>query len=196
MIKLLFDRVFALFGILILLPAFLLIAIWIQIDSRGGVFFKQVRVGKNGQRFDLLKFRTMRPASEVGGKLTVGARDPRITKAGYFLRKYKIDELPQLWNVLIGEMSFVGPRPEVPEYVALYTEEQKAVLAVRPGITDEASLVYFEENELLSQSDDPYQTYVEVVMPEKLRINLDYLKRRSFFTDLGVIAKTIKRIVS
>ena len=153
-------------------------------------------MGLKGRHFGLLKFRTMRPLSEQQGKLTVGAKDPRITSAGYFLRKYKLDELPQLWNVLIADMSFVGPRPEVPEYVELYNEEQWKVLSVRPGITDEASLAFFEENELLSKSDDPQKTYVDEIMPAKLKINLEYIRRRSFNRDLGVILKTLNRIIS
>ena len=196
MIKFAFDRVFSFLGIAFLLPLFLGIAIWIGIDSRGGIFFVQERVGLKGRHFGLLKFRTMFPLSEQHGKLTVGAKDPRVTSAGYFLRKYKLDELPQLWNVLIADMSFVGPRPEVPEYVALYSEEQWKVLQVRPGITDEASIAYFEESELLSKSADPRKTYIEEVMPAKLKMNLEYLKRRSYIRDLEVIAKTLKRIIS
>jgi len=196
MIKFLFDRIAALLAIIILLPLLLVIAIWVTVDSPGGAFFVQTRVGKNGRHFGLLKFRTMRPLSEKGGKLTVGSNDPRITKSGLILRKYKIDELPQLFNVLVGDMSFVGPRPEVPEYVALYTPEQRKVLTVRPGITDEASLAYFNENEILSQSADPEKTYIEEVMPAKIELNLAYLQRRSFLKDLGVIVKTLKRIAS
>jgi len=196
MIKFLFDRIAALLAIIILLPLLLVIAIWVTVDSPGGAFFVQTRVGKNGRHFGLLKFRTMRPLSEKGGKLTVGSNDPRITKSGLILRKYKIDELPQLFNVLVGDMSFVGPRPEVPDYVAHYNEEQRKVLAVRPGITDEASLAYFDENDILLNSPHPEKTYLEVVMPAKIELNLAYLKKRSFMKDLGVIAKTIKRIVS
>lgn len=196
MIKFLFDRIAAAAGLLILLPLLLFIAIWVMVDSPGGSFFVQTRVGKNGRHFGLLKFRTMRPLSEKGGKLTVGSNDPRITKAGRFLRKYKLDELPQLFNVLIADMSFVGPRPEVPEYVDRYTAEQQKVLAVRPGITDEASLAYFNENDILSNSPDPEKTYLEIVMPAKIELNLAYLRKRSFLKDLGVIAKTLKRIVS
>ncbi len=196
MIKFLFDRIMAALGILFLLPLFFAIIIWVMLDSKGGSFFVQTRVGKNGRHFGLLKFRTMRPLSEKGGKLTVGSNDPRITEAGYFLRKYKLDELPQLFNVLIGDMSFVGPRPEVPEYVDRYTAEQRKVLAVRPGITDEASLAYFNENDILSNSPDPEKTYLEIVMPAKIELNLAYLRKRSFLKDLGVIAKTLKRIVS
>jgi len=196
MIKFLFDRIAALVGIIILLPLLFSIAIWVMLDSKGGAFFVQTRVGKNGRHFGLLKFRTMRPLSEKTGKLTVGSNDPRITNAGQFLRKYKLDELPQLLNVLIGDMSFVGPRPEVPEYVAYYTTEQRKVLSVRPGITDEASLAYFSENDILSNSPHPEKTYLEIVMPAKIELNLAYLRKRSFLKDLGVIAKTLKRIIS
>jgi lipopolysaccharide/colanic/teichoic acid biosynthesis glycosyltransferase len=196
MIKFLFDRVVAALGILFLLPLLLVVVIWVVLDSRGGAFFVQTRVGKDGRHFGLLKFRTMRPLSEQSGKLTVGSSDPRITRSGLVLRKYKIDELPQLWNVLIADMSFVGPRPEVPEYVARYNLGQRAVLNVRPGITDEASLAYFNENELLSKSANPEKTYLEEIMPAKIELNLAYLKRRSFFSDLGVIIRTLKRIVS
>ena len=196
MIKFLFDRVMASLGILFFLPLFFPIAIWIMLDSSGGPFFVQTRVGQNGRYFGLLKFRTMRPLSEAGGKLTVGSHDPRITRVGYFLRKYKLDELPQLFNVFIADMSFVGPRPEVPEYVARYNSEQKAVLTVRPGITDEASLAYFNENEILAKSTNPEKTYLEEIMPAKIELNLAYLKRRSFLSDIGVILRTLGRIVS
>ncbi len=196
MIKFLFDRIAAFFGLVLLLPVFLILSLWVAFDSKGGVFYRQERVGKDGKVFKLLKFRTMRPLSDKQGKLTIGSRDPRVTKAGFFLRKYKIDELPQLWNVLVSDMSLVGPRPEVSEYVALYNSEQRQVLKVRPGITDEASLIYFNENEILRQSENPERTYREEVMPEKIRINLAYLKKRSFLTDLGVIFRTIGRIFS
>jgi lipopolysaccharide/colanic/teichoic acid biosynthesis glycosyltransferase len=196
MIKFLFDRIMAALGILFLLPLFFAIAVWVMLDSKGGAFFVQTRVGKNGRHFGLFKFRTMRPLSEKAGKLTVGSKDPRITNAGHFLRKYKLDELPQLFNVFNADMSFVGPRPEVPEYVAHYTAEQRKVLTVRPGITDDASLAYFNENDILSSSPNPENTYLETIMPAKLELNLAYLKRRNFFTDLAVIAKTLKRIVS
>jgi len=196
MIKFLFDRIMSALGILFLLPLLFAITICVMLNSKGGAFFVQTRVGKNGRHFGLFKFRTMRPLSEAGGKLTVGSNDPRITSVGHFLRKYKLDELPQLFNVLIADMSFVGPRPEVPEYVAHYDERQKQVLQVRPGITDEASLAYFNENEILSRSPNPEKTYIDEVMPAKIELNLAYLKKRNFFKDLGVIAKTLKRIAS
>jgi len=196
MIRDLFDQFLALLGILILLPLFIVLSLWVALDSRGGIFYKQERIGFNGKPFRLIKFRTMRPASDAKGKLTIGDRDPRITRAGYFLRKYKLDELPQLINVLKGDMHFVGPRPEVDEYVRLYTPEQKKVLSVKPGITDYASLKYFKESELLATSKNPRETYIREVMPEKLRINLEYIDRRSFAEDLKIIFKTIGRILS
>jgi lipopolysaccharide/colanic/teichoic acid biosynthesis glycosyltransferase len=196
MMRDLFDQLLALLGILILLPFFILISVWIILDSKGGAFYIQQRMGLNGKPFGLIKFRTMRPDSDLKGKLTVGDRDPRITNAGYFLRKYKLDELPQLFNVLNGTMRFVGPRPEVEEYVDLYTSEQKKVLTVKPGITDYASLKYFKESELLAKSHNPRQTYIEEIMPEKIRINLEYIERKSFSEDLKIIFKTIGRIFS
>lgn len=194
--KYVFDRVVAVLASVVLLPLFLIISLWIVIDSPGSAFFTQKRVGKDGRIFGLIKFRTMRPDTEKEGKLTVGTTDKRITRAGQILRKYKLDELPQLWNVALAEMSFVGPRPEVPEYVSLYTPEQRKVLKVRPGITDEASLAYFEENDLLAQSSDPEETYIREIMPAKIRINLNYLERRSFLSDLKVIFRTLKRILT
>lgn len=196
MMKYIFDRVVAILASVILLPFFLIISLWIVIDSPGPAFFTQKRVGKDGRIFGLIKFRTMRPDTEKEGKLTVGTTDKRITRAGRILRKYKLDELPQLWNVALAEMSFVGPRPEVPEYVSLYTHEQRKVLKVRPGITDEASLAYFEENDLLAQSSNPEETYIREIMPAKIRINLNYLERRSFLSDLKVIFRTLKRILT
>lgn len=194
MAKFLFDRVGALILVALLFPVWILIPLWIVLDSKGPPFFVQRRVGKGGKIFGLVKFRTMRPRSEESGKLTVGNRDPRVTRAGAFLRKYKLDELPQLFNVLIGRMSFVGPRPEVPEFVALYDDRQKAVLNVRPGITDYASLRYFDENEILARSRNPKETYIREIMPEKLEINLEYLARRSFPEDLRIIGMTVSRI--
>lgn len=189
-----FDIIFSFFGLLALFPFFLLIGIWILIDSPGGIFYRQTRVGRNNRDFRLWKFRSMRPDSDKKGLLTVGGRDPRITNSGYFIRKYKIDELPQLINVLTGDMSFVGPRPEVRKYVDLYNEEQKRVLLVRPGITDVASLEYFEENELLGKSSDPERTYIDEIMPAKLKLNLQYIDKANLGTDLSMIFKTIARI--
>lgn len=191
MVKRAFDIVISAAALLLLLPILLLLALAVAVTSPGGAFFRQVRVGKNGRAFRLLKFRTMRPGSEAKGQITVGGRDPRITGIGYFLRKTKLDELPQLINVLVGDMSIVGPRPEVPKYVALYTLEQRAVLNVRPGITSAASIAYIDENELLGRSADPERTYVEQVMPAKLALDLDYVKHHGLLHDLRIIGRTI-----
>jgi lipopolysaccharide/colanic/teichoic acid biosynthesis glycosyltransferase len=190
-----FDRSLSLILLLIFCPVLLVIAIAILFDNGPPVFYLQERVGLKGRPFRIIKFRTMRPGSDQDLKLTVGDRDPRITRTGYFLRKYKLDELPQLINVLTGDMSFVGPRPEVPEYVRLYTEDQKIVLTVRPGITDNASIEYIDENELLSRSEDAEKEYIENVMPSKLAINIDYLGRSGFFSDLGVLFRTLLTVL-
>ena len=189
------DILFSLFGLLVLLPFFVVIAIVIAIDSKGGVFFLQTRVGKNNKDFKLFKFRTMRVDAESKGQLTIGGRDNRITKAGYFLRKYKLDELPQLLNVLLGDMSLVGPRPEVRKYVDMYTTEQLQVLSVKPGITDYASIKYADESELLAKAENPEQFYIQTVMPDKLAINLQYIKNRSFGADIAILFKTIGKIL-
>ena len=194
MLKRLFDIVFSLLGLILLLPVFILLALLIIADSRGGVFYNQIRVGKNNKDFLLYKFRTMRPGADQKGLLTVGGRDPRVTAVGYFLRKFKLDELPQLFNVLNGSMSLVGPRPEVRKYVNLYNEEQKQVLKVRPGITDYASLEYFKENELLALSADPEKTYIEEVMPAKLKLNKRYLEQSGILTDIKIIFRTIGKV--
>jgi lipopolysaccharide/colanic/teichoic acid biosynthesis glycosyltransferase len=194
--KRIFDFIFSLVLIVVLSPLLLVFALAVVLDSKGGAFFGQIRVGKDGKHFKLWKFRTMRPNSESSGQITVGARDNRITRVGYYLRKYKMDELPQLWNVLVGDMSVVGPRPEVPKYVALYNTEQMRVLSVRPGITDYASLEYFEESELLAKATDPHKTYVEEIMQKKLALNLQYVESHSFLGDLKIILKTALRIVS
>lgn len=195
MAKRLFDIFFSLVFILFFSPLFLIIMIFIVIESQGGAFYRQVRVGKNNRDFKIFKFRTMRVGAEKGGLLTVGGRDPRVTRVGYYLRRYKLDELPQLFNVLLNDMSFVGPRPEVRRYVEMYNDEQKRVLLVKPGITDPASISYIDENEILSKADDPEATYIKEVMPAKLAINLAYLNRRSFFTDLGVLFQTAQKII-
>lgn len=194
MIRLL-DILFSFFGLLVLSPFLIIIAVWIVLDSPGGAFFNQTRVGKSGREFKLHKFRTMRPDSEGKGQLTVGMRDPRITSIGHFLRAYKLDELPQLLNVLKGHMSLVGPRPEVPKYVALYSDHQRKVLSVKPGITDEASLQYFRENELLAQSDDPEKTYIEEIMPAKIGLNMDFVEQPSISAYFSVIFRTLLKIV-
>ncbi|MDD2634431.1 MAG: sugar transferase [Bacteroidales bacterium] len=193
--KRVFDIIFAFLGLLALLPLFLIISILIIIDSKGGVFYRQVRVGKNNKDFKILKFRTMRPNSDKSGLLTVGSKDNRVTKIGYYLRKYKFDELPQLINVLIGDMSFVGPRPEVRKYVDMYNQKQLKVLSLRPGITDYASIEYSNENELLLKSDNPEQTYINEIMPAKLALNLQYIAESCFKTDIKLIWKTIIKIL-
>ena len=196
MMKRCFDIVFSLLLVCMLCPLWIAIAIVVSADSRGGAFFRQTRVGKNGKTFRLWKYRTMRPMSESAGQLTVGANDMRITRAGKTLRKYKVDELPQLFNVLIGDMSMVGPRPEVPKYVAMYTPEQRRVLTIRPGITDQASLMYFEENDLLAQSDDPEKTYIHEIMPAKLELNLRYVDTHDLRGDMVIILRTVQRMFS
>jgi lipopolysaccharide/colanic/teichoic acid biosynthesis glycosyltransferase len=194
-LKRIFDILLSLFGLVVLLPFFLIIACWIAIDSNGGVFYKQQRIGRYGRPFYLLKFRTMRPDADKAGLLTVGKRDSRVTNIGYYLRKYKLDEFPQLVNVLKGDMSLVGPRPEVKRYVDQYTDEQRRVLNVRPGITDYASIKYIKESELLGQSADPEKTYVEEIMPEKVRINLQYVDSHGIVTDVKIILLTLLKIV-
>lgn len=176
-------------------PFFLLVAVLIALDSKGGVFYKQTRVGKDERLFRLYKFRTMRPNADQISQITVGDRDPRVTRLGYYLRKYKLDEIPQLINILRGDMSVVGPRPEVPRYVALYTQEQRSVLRVKPGLTDYASIQYVNESEVLAQADDPEKTYIEKVLPHKLKLNQKYLKEMGFFTDIRIIFQTLLRII-
>ena len=189
--KRLFDITASFFGILILSPLLIFISLWVGLSSKGGVFYKQIRVGKNNKDFKLYKFRSMRVNSDKQGLLTVGSKDSRITKGGYFIRKYKIDELPQLFNVLKGDMSFVGPRPEVRRYVDLYSEEQMKVLSVRPGITDPASIKYRNENDILSSASNPEQYYIQHIMPDKLKINIDYINTRTFIKDSKIIFQTI-----
>lgn len=195
MVKRVFDIICSLIGLLILFIPFVFISIWVMIDSRGGVFYSQTRVGKDGKDFSLFKFRSMHTNADKQGLLTVGGRDARITGAGYFIRKYKIDELPQLFNVLIGNMSLVGPRPEVRKYVDLYTPEQLKVLSVKPGITDMASIVFRNENDILAKADDSEKAYIEQVLPAKLKLNLKYIEEQSFGNDLKLIFGTIVRIL-
>lgn len=194
MIKRLFDIISSLLGIIILSPVFLIIAIWVAIDSRGGVLYKQNRVGKGGKEFKLFKFRTMQSDSDKKGLLTVGMKDSRITRVGYYLRKYKLDEFPQLFNVLAGDMSIVGPRPEVSKYVALYNEEQKKVLSIKPGITDYASIEYANENDLLAKASNPEELYIKEVMPAKLKLNLKYIQEMGFVADVKIIFRTFGKI--
>jgi len=191
MLKRIFDIIFSLFGILLLLPFCIIIALLIALNSKGGVFYVQQRVGKNNIDFKLFKFRTMVVDADKNGLLTVGFNDSRITKIGYYLRKFKIDELPQLWNVFIGNMSFVGPRPEVRKYVDLYTSEQKDILSVKPGITDLASLTYINENELLKHADNPEETYIKEILPAKIALNKKYLAHQTLSNDVAIIFKTI-----
>ena len=194
MLKRIFDITLSLLGLILLLPFMLIIAILIKIDSKGSVFFKQVRVTKNGREFKIFKYRTMRVGSDKYSQITVG-KDDRITKIGLFLRKYKLDEIPQLINVFIGDMSLVGPRPEVPKYVALYTDEQKEILKVRAGITDYASIEFSNENDLLASEEDPEKAYIEKVMPRKIELNKKYLSEISILTDIRIILLTIKKIL-
>ena len=192
--KRLFDICASLPALVLLSPLFLLISLLIVLGSKGGVFYRQQRVGRNGKPFFLFKFRSMRPQSDTGSLITIGGRDSRITREGYFLRKYKLDELPQLLNIIRGDMSIVGPRPEVQRYVDLYTPEQKKVLSVRPGLTDWASIEYMDENELLGKSSDPEYTYIHEIMPAKLELNLRYIREASLITDLKIIFLTIFKI--
>ena len=191
-----FDLVASGLGLLVLSPLFLILAVWIKCDSKGPVFYRQVRVGRNNRDFRLYKFRSMRVGSDKRGLITIGGHDPRVTRSGNYIRRYKLDELPQLINVFVGDMSLVGPRPEVRKYVDLYTPEQIHVLDVRPGITDLASIRYRNENELLEQVDDPERYYVDEIMQDKLRINLEYVAHHSFATDILLIINTFCKILS
>lgn len=194
MLKRIFDITLSLFGLIILLPFMLIIAILIKFDSKGAIFFKQIRITKGGKEFKIFKYRTMKVGSDKYSQITVG-KDERITKIGSFLRKYKLDEIPQLINVLIGDMSLVGPRPEVPKYVALYTDEQKEILKVRAGITDYASIEFSNENDLLALEKDSEKAYIEKIMPKKIELNKKYLSEISMLTDIRIILLTIKKIL-
>ena len=189
------DIVFSFIGLLLLSPLFLIVALWIVIDDPGPVFYCQQRVGRNNKGFGLLKFRSMRVGADKMSLITIGDRDPRVTRAGYYIRKFKLDELPQLWNVLIGDMSLVGPRPEVRRYVDLYTEEQCKVLSVRPGITDYASIEYIDENKLLAQAEDPDKTYIEEIIPAKIALNMRYINDRTLGQYFKIIFLTIAKII-
>lgn len=193
--KRLFDIVASGVGLLVLSPLFAVLAVWIKADSKGPVFYRQTRVGRNNKDFRLYKFRSMRPDSDKLGLITVGGRDPRVTRSGYYIRKYKLDELPQLINVFVGDMSLVGPRPEVRKYVDMYTAEQLHVLDVRPGITSLASIRYRNENDVLAASDDPERCYIERVMPDKLEIDLEYVARAGLWSDIKLIFTTFKEII-
>ena len=193
--KRLFDIVASGLGLIVLSPLFLILAIWIKLDSKGPVFYRQVRVGYKNKDFRIFKFRSMRVGADKGSLVTIGGRDPRVTKSGYWIRKFKLDELPQLINVFFGDMSLVGPRPEVRHYVDYWTPEQMHVLDVRPGITDPASIKFRNENELMEQAEDPEKYYIEVIMQEKIKLYLEYVEKHSFFYDLGLIFKTFWVIV-
>ena len=193
--KRLFDIVVSLVVLILFLPFGIIISIAILCESRGGVFYRQQRVGKDGVPFRLWKFRTMRVNADKLGKLTVGMRDPRITRVGYFIRKSKLDEFPQFINVFVGEMSIVGPRPEVQEYVDLYTSEQRIVLSVKPGITDYASLEYFKENELLGKSENPRESYIHEIMPAKIELNKKYITNPTLGQDIKIMWLTFLKMV-
>ena len=190
-----FDLIFSIMGLVILSPLFIVLYLLIRIDSKGGGFYSQERIGKNGKPFKLYKFRSMRIGSDKKGLITIGEKDNRITKTGFILRKYKLDELPQLWNVVIGDMSLVGPRPEVKKYTDLYTEEQKQVLHVRPGITDWASIKYVDENKILGESKTPDEAYVNLIMPNKIKLNMVYIQNQTLGEYFKIIFTTFKEIV-
>lgn len=193
--KRLFDIIASGCGLLVLAPVFLIVAIWIKVDSRGPVFYRQVRVGRYNKDFRIFKFRSMRVGSDKGSLVTIGGRDPRVTRSGYIIRKFKIDELPQLINVFVGDMSLVGPRPEVRHYVDYWTPDQMRVLDVRPGITDPASIRFRNENELLEKAEDPEKYYIEVIMQEKLKLYLEYVESASFWYDIKLIFRTFVVII-
>ena len=190
-----FDIIFSIIGLVILSPLFIVLYLLIRIESKGGGFYSQERIGRNGKPFKLYKFRSMRLGSDKKGLITIGEKDNRITKTGFILRKYKLDELPQLWNVFIGDMSLVGPRPEVKKYTDLYTEEQKQVLQVRPGITDWASIKYVDENKILGESKDPDEAYVNLIMPNKIKLNMVYIQHQTLGEYFKIIFTTFKEIV-
>ena len=193
--KRLFDIIASGFGLIVLSPLFLILAIWIKLDSKGPVFYRQVRVGYKNKDFRIFKFRSMRVGADKGSLVTIGGHDPRVTRSGYFIRKFKFDELPQLINVFLGDMSLVGPRPEVRHYVDYWTPEQMHALDVRPGITDPASIKFRNENELMEQAEDPEKYYIEVIMQEKIKLYLEYVEKHSFLYDIGLIFKTFFVIV-
>lgn len=193
--KRLFDIVASGLGLIFLSPLFLVLAVWIKFDSPGPVFYRQVRVGRHNRDFRIFKFRSMRVGADKGSLVTIGGHDPRITRSGYFIRKFKLDEFPQLINVFRGEMSLVGPRPEVRHYVDYWTPEQMHVLDVRPGITDPASIKYRNENELMEKAEDPERYYIEVIMQEKIKLYLEYVNHHTFWGDIGLIFQTLWSIV-
>jgi lipopolysaccharide/colanic/teichoic acid biosynthesis glycosyltransferase len=194
-VKRAFDIIASGLGLIVLSPLFLVLAIWIKLDSKGPVFYRQVRVGRGNKDFRIFKFRSMRVGADKGSLVTIGGHDPRVTKSGYFIRKFKFDEFPQLINVFLGDMSLVGPRPEVRHYVDYWTPEQMHVLDVRPGITDPASIKFRNENELMEQAEDPEKYYIEVIMQEKIKLYLEYVEKHSFLYDIGLIFKTFWVII-
>ena len=194
-LKRFFDIIISSLGILVLSPLLIGIYCIIIADSKGPGFFLQQRVGKNGKDFNLFKFRSMYTGSDSKGLITIGNRDSRITRVGYFLRKYKLDELPQLLNVFLGNMSMVGPRPEVRKYVDLYTDEQKKILEIKPGLTDYASIAFSNENELLARSSNPHETYINEILPAKINLGLEYKNEMSIKTDLRILIKTFLKII-
>ena len=194
--KRLFDILASGCGLLVLSPIFIIVAIWIKLDSPGPVFYRQTRVGRHNKDFRIFKFRSMRVGSDKGSLVTIGGRDQRVTRSGYFIRKFKIDELPQLINVFTGDMSLVGPRPEVRHYVNYWTPEQMRVLDVRPGITDPASIRFRNENELLEKAQDPERYYIDVIMQEKIKLYLEYVEKSSFWYDIKLIFQTFKVIIT
>jgi lipopolysaccharide/colanic/teichoic acid biosynthesis glycosyltransferase len=189
------DLFFAIIGIILLLPVFIIIAILVKLNSKGPLFYKQIRVGYHNQDFSLYKFRTMFINADKAGLLTVGGRDPRITWVGYYLRKYKLDELPQLFNVFLGQMSLVGPRPEVRKYVNFYTVEQMRILEIKPGITDWASIMYSDENIILEKAIDPEQEYIHTILPHKIRFNQIYMEKYGMVEYFKIIFFTFKKII-
>lgn len=190
-----FDIVFSAVGLIVLSPLFLALYLLIRIESKGGGFYSQERIGKDGIPFRLYKFRSMRTGADKKGLITIGDKDNRVTKVGYFIRKYKLDELPQLWNVLVGNMSLVGPRPEVKKYTDLYDAKQKKVLSVRPGITDWASIKYVDENKILGESTNPDETYVNIIMPNKIKLNMIYIHHKTVGEYFKILFTTFKEIV-
>lgn len=194
--KRIFDIVASGCGLIVLSPLFLILAIWIKLDSKGSVFYRQVRVGRNNRDFRIFKFRSMREGSDQGSLVTIGGHDSRITRSGYILRKFKLDELPQLINVFVGDMSLVGPRPEVRHYVDFWTPEQMHVLDVRPGITDPASIKFRNENDLLDKADNPEEYYINVIMQEKIRLYLEYVENHNLWYDIKLIFQTIKVVLT
>lgn len=191
----LIDILASLTGLILLLPLFIVVALWIVIDNPGPIFYRQQRVGKNNIDFGLWKFRSMRVGADKTGLITIGERDSRITNAGYYIRKYKLDELPQLINVLAGDMSLVGPRPEVRKYVDLYTPAQLKVLSIRPGITDYASIMYIDENKILAKSENPDKTYIEQIIPAKIELNMRYIEHQTIGEYFKIILLTFRKII-